>query len=304
MSTNRTGHVLVATSGSAASKSAIAFAARTAASRGLSLELVHVVTPTVAVGPYGVTPDVAVRQAGREVLARGEELARRIAPHVDVTTTMLIGSRPDAIVDKAHDADLVVVGGPSHDLMGRLWTGSTVTGVAARATCPVAIVPAGCERPTRRQILVGLKSTRHAARLLAAGFAIASQTDSELRILHAWQMLSPYDNAVAERLPTPEWELEEGRAIEAMLIDLRMAYPNVPARVDLVHGQSAYTLVEASRDADLLVVSRPVHGGYVHHLGATARSVIRDSHCPILVVPPADATGGRIEDGAAVAVAP
>ena len=174
MSTNRTGRVLVATSGSAASMSAITFAARTAASRGLSLELVHVVNPAVSVGPYGATPDVAARQAGREVLAHGERLARRTAPHVDVVTSLLIGSRPDAVVEKAYDADLIVVGAPPHDLLDRLWTGSTVTGIASRATCPVAIIPAGYAASPRHQVLVGLKSTEHAGQLLAAGFALAS----------------------------------------------------------------------------------------------------------------------------------
>jgi len=288
MSTSRTGRVLVATSGSAASKSAITFAARTAAAHGLALELVHVVTPTVSVGPYGATPDVAVRQAGREVLANGEHLARRTAPHIDVVTSLLIGSRADAVVEKAYDADLIVVGAPPRDLMGRFWTGSTVTGVAARSTCPVAIVPAGYEGSTSHQILVGLKSTRRAGELLGTGFALASRTDSELRVLHAWQLLSPYDNAVAERLPTPECVIDEVRAIDGMLIDLRLAYPTVPVRVDLVHGQAGYALVEASRDADVLMISRPVHGGFVHHLGATARAVIREAHCPVLVVPPGD----------------
>jgi nucleotide-binding universal stress UspA family protein len=302
MSTSRTGRVLVATSGSASSKSAITFAARTAASRGLSLELVHVVTPTVAVGPYGVAPDVAVRQAGRQVLARGEKLARHVAPHLDVVSTLVIGARPEAIVEKAQNADLVVVGAPPHDLMGRIWTGSTVTGVAARSTCPVAIIPARDEEPPRHQVLVGVKSTKHADDLLAAGFAVANQTGAELRIVHVWQLLSPYDNAVAERLPLPEWEVEERRAIEAMLIDLRMAYPTVPVHVELVHGQPAHELVEASEDADVLVVSRPLHGGFVHHLGATARAVIREARCPVLVVPPSTAvTGGR--SGAASALA-
>ena len=289
MSTSRTGRVLVATSGSASSQSAIAFAARTAESRGLALELVHVVNPTVSVGPYGVAPDAAVRQAGREGLARGEQLARRVAPHVDVVSTLVIGARPDAIVEKAHDAELVVVGAPPHDLVGRLWTGSTVTGVAARSTSPVAIIPVREEESVHHRVVVGLRSTKHAEGLLAAGFAVASQTGSELRIVHTWQLLSPYDNAVAERLPIPEWELEEKHAVEAMLIDLKMAYPNVAVHVDLVHGQAAHELVAASEHADVLVISRPLHGGYLHHLGATARAVIREARCPLLVVPPGEA---------------
>jgi nucleotide-binding universal stress UspA family protein len=295
MSTGRTGRVLVATSGSAASRSAIAFAARTAAARGLALELVHVVTPTISAGTHGVSPDAVVREAGRRVLVHGEELARRTAPHLEVVTSLLTGSRPDAVVVKSADADLIVVGGPPHDLLGRLWTGSTVTGIAARAACPVAVIPAGYEKPTHGRVLLGLKTTQHADALLAAGFAIAAQTGSELRIVHAWRMVSPYDDAVAGRLPTPDWEQEEGRRIEGLLIDLRLAYPTVPVEVDLVHGQPAYTLVEASRDADVLVISRPVHGGVVHHLGAAARAVIREAHCPLLIVPPisSTATGDR-----------
>jgi nucleotide-binding universal stress UspA family protein len=304
MSTSRNGRVLVATSGSAASQSAITFAARTAASRGLSLEIVHVVTPTVAVGPYGVTPDTVVRQAGREVLARGEALAHRLEPTLDVTTTMLIGSRPEAIVDKARDADLVVVGAPPHDLMGRLWTGSTVTGVAARATCPVAVIPADQRETTTHRVVVGLKSTQHADRLLSAAFAVASQTGSELRVVHAWQLLSPYENAVAEHLPTPEWEIEEGHTIEGLLIDLRLAYPNVPVKVELVHGQPGRTLVNQSREADTLVISRPVHGGFVHHLGAAARAVLREAHCTVLVVPPGEAGVTAPQVGVEVAATP
>jgi nucleotide-binding universal stress UspA family protein len=174
MSTSRTGRVLVATSGSAASQSAIAFAAHAAAARGLTLEIVHVVPPTVAVGPYGLDPDLVVRQAGREVLGHGRVLALRAEPDVDVTTTLPVGSRPEAIVDTGREADLIVVGGHPHDLMERLWTGSTVSGVAARATCPVAVVPSDHVEPESHQVVVGLKSTEHVGELLRAAFS--SQT--------------------------------------------------------------------------------------------------------------------------------
>ena len=69
-----------------------------------------------------------------------------------------------------------------------------------------------------------------------------------------------------------------------------MAYPDVQVRVEVVHGQAAYALVGLSAEADLLIVSRPAHGGFVHSLGATARAVIRDAACPVEVVPPIDET--------------
>jgi nucleotide-binding universal stress UspA family protein len=72
------------------------------------------------------------------------------------------------------------------------------------------------------------------------------------------------------------------------MIDLRMAYPEVQVQVEVVHGQAAFALVQQSAEADLLLISRPAHGGFVHYLGATARAVIRDVACPIEVVPPID----------------
>jgi nucleotide-binding universal stress UspA family protein len=294
MSTDRGGRVLVATSGSAASAAAITRAAREAAARGTSLELVHVAPPVLAVEAYAASVDPAVRQAGCAVLADGEKLARGIAPQIDVVTTLLTGSRAEAVVDHADTADLLVVGAPPRDLMGRLWTGSTVMGIAARARCPVLIASAQ-EAPDRApEILVGLKSTRQCEHLLATAFATARQTQSDVRIVHAWHMISPYDEVVAEGLSTPEWEREELRAIEGVLIDLRMAYPDVQVRIALVHGQPAQILLHAAQSAGLLVISRPAHGGFAHHLGATARAVIRGSSCPVLVVPPHDvaAEGG------------
>jgi nucleotide-binding universal stress UspA family protein len=72
-------------------------------------------------------------------------------------------------------------------------------------------------------------------------------------------------------------------------------------RVDLVHGQPGNILVEASREADVLVISRPVHGGFVHHLGAAARAVLREASCPVLVVPPGDASVSTWSSGVEVA---
>jgi hypothetical protein len=44
-------------------------------------------------------------------------------------------------------------------------------------------------------------------------------------------------------------------------------------------------LVEASRQADRLVLVKPLHGGSVHHLGRTARGALRFAECPVHVVP-------------------
>ncbi|MGC4112082.1 MAG: universal stress protein [Nocardioides sp.] len=286
MSTNRTSRVMVATSGSEASLAAVAHGAREAAARGTALELVHVVPAAVVGAPYAGTALPALRESGQRVLARGTELVERLAPHVPVTTTLLIGSRAEALVHHAEGADLLVVGTAPHDVVGRLWDGSTVVGVAARAACPVLVVPPHASEQPPGRVLVGLKDTERSEHLLAEAFALARQTQSGLRIVHAWHLASPYDEAIAERLPTPEWERHELASIEAELIDYRMTYPEVQVEVALVHGHPATIMLHESSAADVVVITRPAHGGYVHHLGRTARALIRDSACPVLVIPP------------------
>ncbi len=282
------GRVVAATSGTPASRAAVAYAAHRARESGLPLELVHVVPAYFPVGPLPTVPDVQLRRTAQDVLDRACDLVEATVPGLAVTTKVVMGSRVDALVRHTEDAALLVVGAAPQGMLERVWTGSTVTGIAARSTCPVVIVPTspGHLAPTGR-ILVGLKRPRHADRLLANAFALAHQARAQLVILHAWHLMSPYDDAITVRAGDPAWTTEQTLLIEERLIDLRMSYPDVEVQVDLVHGQAAYALVTQSTQADLLLISRPAHGGLVHHLGATARAVLRESACPVGVVPPA-----------------
>jgi nucleotide-binding universal stress UspA family protein len=280
-------HVVAAVDGSRGSRAAVTYAAREARDRGLPLELVNVVPAYLPAGPFPMSPEVTMRDAGYEVLQGAHDVAVAASPGLEVTTTLLMGSRVDALVRHTRDAALLVAGAAPHGLAERLWTGSIVTGLAARATCPFVIVPSAEHDAARfGRIVVGLKSTTRAEHLLGTAFAVARQSQSDLVVIHAWHLLSGYDDAIAERIVDPEWATEQRRMIEDNLIDLRMAYPDVQVEVELVHGQPAYALVTRSTDADLLLISRPPHGGFVHYLGATARAVIRDAACPIEVVPP------------------
>lgn len=290
MSTTDTStRVVTATDGTRGSRAAVVYAAQEAGTRGLPLEVVTVMPAFIPAGPFPVAPDAAMHRAAHQVLDDGLDAARQAVPGLDVSTTLLLGSRVDALAHHTCEAALLTVGAPPHGLAERLWTGSTVTGTAARVRCPLIIVPPEQgSRPRQHRILVGLKSSKHAEHLLGAAFAVAQQTQSDLLVLHTWHLLAEYDDVIAARTTPPERVTEMVRSIEDSMIDLRMAYPDVQVEVEVVHGQAAFGLVDASVDADLLLMSRPAHGGFVHHLGATARAVIRGASCPIEVVPPID----------------
>jgi nucleotide-binding universal stress UspA family protein len=57
--------------------------------------------------------------------------------------------------------------------------------------------------------------------------------------------------------------------------------------VRVVHERPSTALVDASREADRLLITRPLHGGRLHHLGTTGRYVLRSAHCPVEVTAPA-----------------
>ncbi len=142
MTTTRTSTcVVAATDGSRGGRAAVVYAAQEARTRGLPLEVVTVMPAHLPAGPFPVVPDASIRHGAHKVLDEALDVALATVPGLDVTTTLLLGSRVDALVHHTREAALLAVGAPPHGLAERLWTGSTVTGTAARVRCPLVIVP-------------------------------------------------------------------------------------------------------------------------------------------------------------------
>jgi nucleotide-binding universal stress UspA family protein len=56
-----------------------------------------------------------------------------------------------------------------------------------------------------------------------------------------------------------------------------------------VHGFPVEELVNASKDADMVVLGSRGVGGFTRMLlGSTADQVVQHAHCPVVIIPPED----------------
>ncbi len=135
-----------------------------------------------------------------------------------------------------------------------------------------------------RTIVVGVDGSDASVEALRQAQGLAGPLSATLVAMASWDVPPVYDGYVADghrRLRRPcrrkscrrRWRRRSGRRRPA----------NVETR--LVQGHPRHTLIEASRDADLVVVGRRGHGGFGGMLiGSVSSALVAHAHCPVLVV--------------------
>ncbi|MEU7589771.1 universal stress protein [Micromonospora sp. NPDC049230] len=139
-----------------------------------------------------------------------------------------------------------------------------------------------------RQVVVGVDGS--ASSLVAAEHAAraALLRSRPLLLLHGYLhplgygvSLNPYDIGV----PVPSEEAQ--RMLETTAADLTERWPGLVVEVRQVAGGPGITLVEESRQAELVVVGSRGLGGFAGLLlGSVGTQVAAHAHCPVLVVRP------------------
>ncbi|MEV6329927.1 universal stress protein [Streptomyces sp. NPDC051909] len=283
-----TAQVTVGLDGSGESVAAVRWAAREAVLRETPLRLVHVDewpdAPEVPLSHVRAHAD----RAG-SLLRDAADGAREEHPDLEVFTESAHGRAAEVLTAAANDSDLTVLG--SRGLGGLLGfvVGTVSLAVVGAARQPVALVRAGSgpTTPSRAGIVVGVDIYHGCEPLLGFAFAEAARTGLPLRFLHSWTLPASYGYAA---MVDPGIGEELGERLVGGLDDLlgpwRRRYPGVDVTAGAVRGSAAYQLVEASRDADLVVVGRRTRRVPVGpHLGHVAHAVIHHSPAPVAVVP-------------------
>ena len=294
--------VVAGLDGSPESRAAAEWAAREAKVRGLPLKVVHVWEPVpepMAEAPVlgGETQQHWSERIPRET-ARGLEERH---PGIEVIAEQRTGQAAEALTAAAADAELLVLGSRGLGGLAGFLVGSVGRSVIAHTETPVVVVRAGEQaadehepdaagRPTDqtpfKPVAVGLDTRSVDDTVLAFAFEEAARRGTGVRVVHGWDLPPYYAYGLAV---DPEFDRDVAREQAARLADAlrpwRQKYPSVEITEDSGTGGASSRLIEASREASLVVVGRRVrHSPFGIHIGSVTHAVLHHAVAPVAVV--------------------
>jgi nucleotide-binding universal stress UspA family protein len=141
-------------------------------------------------------------------------------------------------------------------------------------------------------IIVGVDGSGHSQRALKFAMKEAVIRHMPLTVLTVHEAVRGYYSGAAI-YPDDPIRTEEARSAAQAETDKVLAGLDGPhpesVTVKAVHGFPVEELINAGRDADMLVLGSRGAGGFTRlMMGSTADQVSRHAHCPVLIVPPED----------------
>lgn len=282
--------IVVGIDGSQNSDAALAWAVAEATARGFDL---HLVSAGVyqGEGPKAVYDDAVVDAAiAREALATADA-------RLEAATTKVRGSAPGLVVagesglDRAADtllalsarAHSVVVGRSGHGPAVGAVLGSVASRLVTHSQCPVVVVHESSVVNTGRSgVAVGVDGSALSELALAHAFEQASVRGVGLHVVHAW-----WTRATAGQTPDAQRGqiTQERLTLSEAMVGWAEQYPDVAVRVSMPVGPAVLALMEASRDAELVVVGSRGRGSVRGLLlGSVSRGVLKHATCTVVVV--------------------
>jgi nucleotide-binding universal stress UspA family protein len=247
------------------------------------LVLVHVypydpLAGRMTLGAPPADPLAEEAQALLDGLARTLSTPARTLP---VPGTSVVGTLHAAA--EREGAELLVVGSAHRSRLGRVLLGSHTDRVLQGAPCAVGVAPRGLagEEWGPRTVAAGFDGSEESGLAVAWARRLAEATGAQLLIVAAVDAPSaawdPYEH-------DPDWRLYD--ELHRAELERQISTLAGPLTEDVRTGDAADALVEASRDADLLVLGSRGYGPLRRVLpGGTVVKVVRAAACPVVVVP-------------------
>lgn len=278
--------IVVGVDGSAAGDAALRLAAREARVRSVPLSLVYAWLP-FPLYDTGLWPPVRVlstvddlEDAQRDVLDRVETSLRAFAPGLPYTSQLVREQPTNALLDASRDAALLVVGGRapgSHPA----WLGPLVSHLAARAQCPLVVVP-GVARSDQGGVVVGVDGSELSGEATEFAFEQAERWETDLTAVLSVPNPGPVDS------PRFEEHYEQERcSLSRALAGMGERFPDVKVTELVTVDKPLEALLAASVGARLVVVGSHGRGVILRTaLGSVSAALLRSASCAVAVVRP------------------
>ncbi|MER6414467.1 universal stress protein [Streptomyces humidus] len=283
--------IVVGVDGSEPSLRAADWAADEAALRGAPLRLVYASLWERYEGE-SLAKDVgkpSEQVRAEDIVGAAAERAARRQPGVEISTDVLPEEPGYALVREGRDACALVLGTRGRSGFVEMLLGSVSLTVAAHADCPVIVVRPGHDNQVRAdahgRVAVGIGEQGADSAALRFAVREARLRHASLDAVRAWRCPA-HETTDHPLLADEPARLHEQHAADV----LDTALKETPADVDVhrrtVEGPARRVLLNASHEADLLVVGARRNPGHLGlQLGRVAHAVLHHSACAVAVVP-------------------
>ncbi|WP_407319196.1 universal stress protein [Isoptericola halotolerans] len=296
--------IVVGVNGSSEADEALDWAVAESASSGHPLTVLRVAP---AADESALT---AVLEEVQAETARIVDRARERHARFDAEYAVRPGPVPDALLAASAEAQMLVLGRRRRARIGRRILGSVSSTVVEHARIPVTVVrhverteaertpddvaatagashaPAAPPSGTPR-VVVGVDTSEPSVAALRHGAEVAARSDAVLEAVFAWQIttLAPLPGSWGWAPPINDYERFARECLDAAVSAAGVDLSADRLHRQVVHGQAAKVLIDASAGADRLVVGARGLGGFDRLLlGSTSRQVLDFAECPVTVL--------------------
>ncbi|MEU6762074.1 universal stress protein [Streptomyces sp. NPDC046853] len=287
------GPVVVAVDGSSGGDHALEWALHAARLRQAPLRIVHVrqYAMPLADGPY--MPTIDHRPDADPVVDRVRRSLEGRADLPELTVEVVDGAPGHAIPRLGDTAQLLVLGSRGRGGFTSLLLGSNGLASARDAACPVVVVRPGEEVTAGAGpcVVLGLDALTPHEDTIGFAFAEAALRGAVLRVVCAYPGPVLVYTATGDFVTSAEADeassKEYTRLADEQLAPFRERYPGVRVEQEVLPGDAAGLLVDASREAELVVVGRHRRGRSLGRLmGSVTNAVLLHARGAVAVVPP------------------
>jgi nucleotide-binding universal stress UspA family protein len=279
--------IAVAVGGDVASTAALDWALTDGRAAGDVVHVVHAYEPLALTG--SVWPPMLEanehRQAGAANLLNSTvNRARAKRADLDISGSLITGAPVTVLRDVSQVVDLLVIGwsaGPRPAPKG----GRIGRRVAARAACPVVVVPPATYRGNdgQRPIAILLDSRDIAPSAIEYALNWADRLGRHVVVALPW----PRGCAdTAEQRNLVAWETLQQERVDTELAGWLDAFPHVGVTVALCREPASETARRLHHNADGIVVTQNARGDQA--ISRLVRTALADATCPVAVVPDSD----------------